>query len=77
MISKTLLMKMQGKKLNVYHKDKKDKEYRDMHVFAETHILINVYMYTCACVWKNTQKAREGNLTSRYRSGRQEIDDAK
>lgn len=36
-----------------------------MHVLVETHKLINLYMCTFASVWKNTQKTREGNLTSR------------
>lgn len=67
---------MEGKKLNFHHKNKKDKEYIDVHVFAETHILIHVCMCTCECVRKNTQKTRKGILTSGYRSGRRENDKA-
>lgn len=56
-------MKTQGRsKQNFCCKNEKGREYLHRHVLAETHILINLCMCTCAGVWKNTQKTREENF---------------
>lgn len=56
-------MKMQGRsKQNVCRQNEKGREYLHRHVLAETHMLINLCMCTCARVWKNTRKTREENF---------------
>lgn len=56
-------MKMQGRsKLSFCHENKKGGECIDMHVFAETHVLVHVYM--CMYLEKYTEDQGGETLTT-------------